>query len=372
MSLKKKIIALIIIITAALFAGWWYFLSGANTVALQVKRQNAIKGITVTGNVESLEDVQITAEVTSRIEQMIVRTGDSVEKGQILAYLDREDLAGEVDAARARIQVLQEQLQRVRVQYQDAESDEERYKDLYDQGAVSKRDLEERTLKKLELDESIDQLQSEITAARGEFKAVKGRFDDYIIKAPISGIITDSYVSTGDIVTPQQILYRLVDPETIYLEADVEENELDAVRVGQKTLVIFDAYPDEIFVEQIYLISQEVNPVTGTFEARIYKPDTQERSILVGMTFDATIIVKEYKNILIIPADFVEIDNSDSYIYKLSNNFAVKTPVKTEFFDNNYVKVLEGAKEGEIILKKADKGKLTDNAKVKIVEYRKQ
>lgn len=369
MSIKKKIFIIIILfILIASLA--WYFLGGTRCIALKVSRQNAIKGITVTGNVESAEDVQITSEVTARIEQILIETGNSVETGQILAYLNREDLIGDVIAAEAKIQALQEQQQRTRVQYQDALSDEKRYENLYQEGAVSQRDLEERTLRRQELEESIDQIQQEIRAARGELKSVKGKLSDYIIKAPISGIITDSYVSTGDIVTPQQPLFRLVAPETIYLEADVEEDELDSVKTGQKALIIFDAYPDEVFEGKVYLISQEVNPVTGTFEARITRPDSPSYNIYVGMTFDATIIVEEYKNILIIPTDFIETENSKAYVFKLKNDFAVKKPVKIEFFSNNAVRILQGVKEGEIVLKKDSTGKLKDKEKVKIIEYR--
>ncbi len=371
MSLKKKIFLIIIILLIILFIAW-YLLGGTGSVALEIKRQDAIKGITVTGNVESTEDIQITAEVTARIEEILTETGNSVNKGEVLAYLRREEQIGEVTAASANIEALQEQLQRNRVQYQDALSDEKRYEDLYEEGAVSKRDLEERTLKRQELEESIDQRLQEIQAARGELKAAKSRLEDYVIKAPLSGIITDKFVSTGDIVTPQQTLFRLIVPEAIYLEAEVEENELESVEIGQKTLVIFDAYPEEIFEGRVYLISKEVNPVTGTFDARITRPQDTEYSIFVGMTFDATIIAEEYKDILIIPTDFIETEDSKTYVFKLINDFASKKQVKIEFFNNNAVRVLEGIEEGEIILRKTDTGKLRDNEKVKIIEYRKQ
>jgi len=371
MSKKKKIFLLAIFLIIVLFLAW-YFWGGTNVIALKIEKQNAIKGITVTGNVESTEDTQITASVTARIEKILIKTGDTVKAGQVLAYLDREDLLGEVSAAEARIQALQEQLQRAGVQYQDAVSDERRYAGLYQQGAVSQRDLEERNLRRQELEESMDQIRQEIRAARGELKAVRGRLDDYIITAPLSGIITNKFISTGDIVTPQQPLFRLVAPEAIYLEADVEENELEAIRVGQKALVIFDAYPDRVFEEQVYLISSEVNPDTGTFEARITKPSTEEVRIFVGMTLDATIIVEEYRNIMIIPRDFVEVEDSKTFVFKKQGDFADKKPVKTEFFDNNAVQVLEGIEEGEFILKKADEGILQDNEKVKIRKFRKQ
>ncbi len=371
MSLGKKIFLLVIFLLAALIAAW-YFFGGTAVIALKAEKQDAIKGITVTGNVESSEDIKITAQVTARIEEITVNNGDTVEKGQVLSYLNREELIGAVNAAEARIAVIQQQLERNRVQIQDAVSDEKRYEELFEQGAVSKRDLEERSLRRLELEEQIDQREQEISAARGDLKAAQGKLENYIIKAPLSGIITNKFVSTGDIVSPQQKLFRLVVPEFIYLEADVEENALEAVKPGQTTMVIFDAYPHRIYEGQVYLITKEVDPVTGTFEARITRPEEPDLKIFVGMTFDATIVIEDYTDVLIIPSDFVEMEDSKAFVFRQKNGFASKTPVRIDFFNNNAVRVLEGLQEGEVILKKAEPGKLTDNAKIRIIEFREQ
>lgn len=371
MSIKKKIFLFLFFFVIILFFIWYLF-GGTRVIALKIQRQNAVKGITVTGNVESSEDVKITANVTSKIEKIFKRTGDKVKKSDILAFLEREEITGQVASAEASIYAFQEQEQRTIVQYKDAVFNEKRYSGLFKEGAVSERDLEERKLRRQELEESIDELKQKIKVSRGELKSAKSRLDDYIIKAPFSGIITDKYVSTGDIVSPQQPLFRLIYPEGIYLEADVEEDELEAVNLGQKTLIIFDAYPEQIFEGKIYLISKEINPVTGTFEARITRPDMSGYSIYVGMTFDATIIIEEYKDIIVIPTNYIKRENSEVYVFILKNGFTYKKYIKTEYFNNNSIRVIKGLKQGDIVLKKEDTGFLKDGEKIKIIEHLKQ
>lgn len=369
MSLKAKIIILFII---AIIGGAlaWFFFGGIDCIALKVDRTDAVKGVTVTGIVRSVEDVDITTEATGIIQKIFISTGADVEKGQVLAVLDKQEILGEFKAAQARIEAAQSRLSRNIIEYEDAIQDEERYEKLYRVGAVSKRQVEERTLRRQSLEEQMQEDRRQIEATRGELAAVQGRLENYTITAPVTGIITEKFVSTGDLVSPQQPLFRLVSPADIYLSTDVEEDELDIIQPGQNALVIFDAYPDRVFTEQVFYISRQVNPLTGTFEARITRPKETEMKILVGMTLDATIIQQQFNNVMIIPSDFILEEGNKTYVFKQANSFADKTEIKTKMFDNNRVLIEEGLKEGEVILKRVDEGKLKDGTKIKIKEVR--
>jgi len=363
MNFKLKIFAILVfIILAALLV--WFLLGGVETVGFEVRREDAVKGITVTGTVISTEDIDVTTEVTAKIEKLYVGTTQYVEKGQILATLDKDEPMSDVNAAQARLSQAQAQLRRSQVEYEDAVFDEERYEKLFEIGAVSKREVEERQLRTLTIAQQVQENRRQIEAAQAELAGARARLDNYVIKAPVSGYITRTYVSTGSVVSPQQPAYRLVAPENIYLSAEVEENEIDLIQPGQTALVIFDAYPDRLFTEKVYLMSRQVNPLTGTFEARVTKP-VEEVQVLVGMTFDATIILAQIDDVVIIPADFVLEENNHTFVFKKQGEFAEKTGVATVNFDNNRVVVQKGLKQGDVILKRTDTGKLKDGIKIR-------
>lgn len=365
MSLTKKIIAVVFFMAMALFPAW-FFLGGVGCSALKIGKENAVKGVTVTGTVKTTEDVEITVTITGIIEELIVVAGDSVEQNQVLARLDRSKFNKEVAAARSKLETARITLRKNEFDLEDARLDEERYEKLFELGAVSKRELEERTLKRQRLKELLSENEKQIKTVEANLGAIEAVIKNYVVRAPISGIITDQFVSTGDLVSPQQPLFRLIGPEDIYLGTEVEEDELDLVQEGQKAIVIFDAYPEQVFNEEVYYISKQVNPLTGTFEARITRPVENGAKILVGMTLDATIIQEELENVIIIPSEFVLEENNSAYVFKQSNSFAKKILIKTKIFDNNRVLVEEGLKEGDIILKRTDTGKLKNNTKIKI------
>jgi len=111
-----------------------------------------------------------------------------------------------------------------------------------------------------------------------------------------------------------------------------------------------------------------VNPATGTFETKLTYPDKPVK-LKVGMTLDATIITNKFKNIIIIPTDYIIQKKNETYVFKKFKFWAIKAPIKVENFDNNRTEVISGLKTGDIILKSIEKNKLKNYKHIKITDY---
>jgi RND family efflux transporter MFP subunit len=433
MNKKQKIISITTAVLIILFILWFIF-DGVPVEAYKVTPQDAIKGVTVTGTVKSREDVLVTTNIIGIIEKIYIKEGDYVKKGQLIATLIRREAEGylesaqgkveaayweledllteprqqEVEIAKAKvkhtkenIEILEYTLGKIRLDLKDSQIDEERYKTLEEAGAVSKRELEQKTLKRMELENTIGEKQGEIHqtqadlteaeetlsltvnkikiqkikaakgqvySAEGDTKASEGNLEKYIITAPVSGIITDKILHTGDIASPTSPIVRLIVPEQIYLSMEVEENETEFIKKGQNALAVFDAFPEKVYECFVKEIVKQVNPSTGTFETKLTRPK-ENINLDVGMTVDATIITGKYKKILIIPTDFITQKDNKTYVFTKFLFWARKTYIKTENFDNNRTKIIDGLKKGDIILKSIEKNKLKNNKHIKIIGY---
>jgi len=199
----------------------------------------------------------------------------------------------------------------------------------------------------------------------GDTEAAKARLDNYVITAPVSGIITDRILHIGDIASPTSPIVRLVVPGLIYLSMEVEENEMKFIKKGQNALAVFDAYPEKVFKCSVKEIVKQVNPATGTFEVKLTKP-IEKINLNVGMTLDATIITNKYKNIIVIPTEFITQKNNETYVFTQFGFWARKTYIKIDNFDNNRTKIISGLKKGDVILKSVEKNKLKNNNHIKI------
>ncbi|OGI23091.1 MAG: hypothetical protein A2287_04225 [Candidatus Melainabacteria bacterium RIFOXYA12_FULL_32_12] len=424
--------ALFLIIVLGFIAFW--FLSRVEVVAFKVKREDAIKGVTVSGTVESRQDVRLATQVTGTIQELRFREGDFVNQGQILAVLNRNEVVGNLTTAQGQLQtaqaevqnlvteprpqnvaiaqaqveetqentdVLQQELQIARVQQQEAISEEQRLQRLYQQGAVSFREFERAGFARVQIEEQIDATQSQIQAARarltqarenlnlvqagvkeqqiqaargqvqaarGGIQSVLGRLEEYIIRAPVTGYIVEKIRDIGEVISPNAPIARLVTPAALYLSTQVEENELESIKVGQSVYVIFDAYPNETFRGNVIEVSKNVDPITGTFEAKVSVPGQKGLPVLVGMTADATIIIQQVNNAIIIPDEFIYTENQKKYVLKKKNGKAVKTYVKGVAFDNNRFRVTKGLTENDVIVKGVEGKKVKPDNRIKIVE----
>ncbi|HBG47969.1 MAG TPA: hypothetical protein DDW90_00340 [Cyanobacteria bacterium UBA9971] len=430
MNNKQKIIYITAAVLLILFVLWFIF-DGVPVEAYKIIPQDAIKGVTVTGTVKSREDTLVASSIIGNIDKFYIKEGDYVKAGQLIATLVRTEQVGdvesaigrfdtayweledllteprrqeveiakaEVDKTKQKLSILQFTIGRTRLDLQDAKIDEERYKTLEEAGAVSTRELEQKTLRKKELEKTLGETQEQIhvsmdeikqakenlsltlqkikrqqvEAAKGRMKtamgdteAAKARLDNYVITAPVSGIITDRILHIGDIASPTSPIVRLIVPELIYLSMQVEENELKFIKKGQDAFAVFDAYPDKVFECSVKEIVKQVNPLTGTFEVKLTRPE-KKINLAVGMTVDATIITGKYKNIIIIPTDFVIQKEGKTYVFTQFGFWARKTYIKIDNFDNNRTKVISGLKKGEVILKSVERNKLKENNHIKI------
>jgi len=431
MNKKQKIISITSAVLLILFILWFIF-DGVPVEAYKIAPQDAIKGVTVTGTVKSREDTLVASSIIGNIDKFYVKEGDYVKAGQLIATLVRTEQIGDVESALGRFDtayweledllteprqqeveiakvevsktkqkfsILQFTIRKTKLDLQDAKIDEERYENLEEAGAVSKRELEQKTLKRKELENTLGETQEQIDvsldeikqakeklsltiqkikmqqikAAKGRVKtalgdteSAKARLDNFVITAPVTGIITDKILHTGDIASPTSPIARLVVPELIYLSMEVEENEMKFIKKGQKAFAVFDAYPDRVFYCSVRDIVKQVNPLTGTFEVKLTKPK-ENINLDVGMTVDATIITNKYKNIIVIPTDFIIQKDGEIYVFTQFGFWAQKTYIKIDNFDNNRTKIISGLKKGDIILKSVEKNKLKNNNHIKII-----
>jgi len=424
------------VIIGAIF---WFIFGGEPVIAYKVIRQDAVKGITVTGTVTARDSVNISPRITARIKKLFVKENDYVKQGELLAILDDTQARGELESARGTLQQSQanlqnvlteprtqnleiaraqvqeaqalitteeQELQRRRIELADAISNESRLRQLYSQGAVSFREYEQARLQRSQIEQTIEyskelikqnrlKLQqarenlslvqegaktAEIEEARARVQSSKGNvltaignLEDYKLYSPVDGYVATLYLDPGNISSPTEPIFRIITNDRLKIEAIVEEDQLDSVRLGQKVYIVFDAYPDKIFSSKIIEVIQDVDPITGTFTIETGIPKSDKTKFVSGMTSDVTIVVNEMKNILIVPSDFVNKENGRQFVFVEKNGITKKTYITAKTFDNNRTRIIHGLKEGDIIVKSTHENKkLRPSQRIKIQEYYKQ
>jgi len=231
---------------------------------------------------------------------------------------------------------------------------------------------------KKNLEFSIQQKIIDLEQAKNKLNDLKDDLNDYYITAPLSGTLSVLNIKNGDLVSSNQNVATIVTNQKV---AKISLNEIDVaqVKVGQPTILTFDAFPDLKIKGEVIEIS-----TVGTEEQGVVSYDVkislgeEKREIKPGMSVNAEIVVDKKENILFIPNSAVKSDRKGKYVAVIKNynlekrNFSKPVEISQNLIEKRYIKtgisndeiteVLEGLNEGEVIIIKTLNQQTTQNS----------
>lgn len=172
-----------------------------------------------------------------------------------------------------------------------------------------------------------------------------------ILKAPVSGVITDRRVEPGEAVGPNQPLLSLSSPKRLRIRVEVDESDLQEVRVGNRAIVTPDAFPKLRLEAVVDEIVPSANNERGTVEVRIAMKETRSE-LLPQLTADVNIELGNYKDALTIPRDAVVTPDTTPLVKLVVNGKVEERRITLASGDIGEVMVLEGLNGNELLLLK--------------------
>jgi HlyD family secretion protein len=282
--------------------------------------------------VQPIRTVNLSPESAGTLRALYVEQGDRVTQGQLIAEMDSEQLSAQLLQSQAGVAEAQAQLDdaqqgpsntdiaqaqaaadAVRAQLNDArsrlslaESEASRSQSLFNQGAISRSELDSalndrssasagvnQALAQLEEAEqrlidqqngsdatTIAQAEAALSRAQGQLQATQAQLDDTQIRAPFAGIVTQRFAAEGAFVTPTATASEVASAtstaivaiaEGLEVVAQVVEADVGRIRVGQTAEIRADAFPDETFQGKVLLIAPEaiVRQDVTVFQIRV-------------------------------------------------------------------------------------------------------
>lgn len=292
--------------------------------------------VEVTGQVTPIFQAVLSSRIQGRIDQLLVREGAPVVRGQTLIQLDNRDV--EADLARVSAEV------------ENAKATLDRMETLYRQDAVSKQEMENAT--------------RAYKVAEASRKAVLAQLSYTVVKAPFDGVITEKLVEAGELASPGQPLLKMENPRQLRLEATVAESDLRSVSRGDKIPVLIDALDGRTLAGIVARILPAGDPQTHTFTVKVDLPPAP--GLKTGMFGRFQLDKGTSKTILVPETVVVERGELTSVFTVGSDRIARLRWVKTGRRLDQQVEILSGVNVGESVLLDAARG--IDGAAVKIVE----
>lgn len=199
---------------------------------------------------------RVFSPLAGRVVKISAESGSQVKAGDPLLVLDSPDFAvAEADSAKASADQLRKK------------ESWERARQLYEVKGIARKDVESA-------EADWHQAEAEAQRARARMKnlntttsAADGQF---VLRAPISGVITERQVSAGSEVRPDAAspLFVITDPHHLWVQVDLPERQLDKIQVGRAVAIEVDAYPETAFMGKVVVIGGALDPVSRRIQVR--------------------------------------------------------------------------------------------------------
>ncbi len=261
-------------------------------LAMQLRHEPGEKVIIASGNVE-VKEVDMGFKLPGRVTKFYTDEGLSVEKGQILAVLDKAELESMVQERKARLSEALVKLEEFRagsrpqeiekaradVAYAEAvfskaRNDYERDQFLFENGAISARqmDASEKAyqvalsrfrhakeslslVKEGPRKEKLQAQENRVQQSEAALRASEERLKETMIYAPVSGVILRKYIEIGETVAGGMPVYTIGDLKNPWIKIYVKEDRLGLVKLGRKAEITTDSYPEKVYDGTITRIS---------------------------------------------------------------------------------------------------------------------
>jgi RND family efflux transporter MFP subunit len=337
--------------------------------------------LNATGYVVPQTKADVASKATGRLEKLLVEEGSYVKKDQIIAQLENRDLVASLNQAAANVAVAKTDLLKAEAELKESTLALNRAHTLVQKKFVSQELYDAEVARHEKAVAAVASAKSAIAAAEAAYQGAQVALDYTFIRAPFDGVILSKNADIGDILAPfsstmlsKGTVVSMADMDTLEVEVDVAESNLNQVRAGQPCEVHLDALPDDRFRCLVDRIVPTVDRTKATVLVKVRFVDKDER-ILPDMSAKVAFLSRELapeqrKAVPGVPAAAIVMRGAESVAFVLDGNRAKEVPVDTGERMGDWVVVKNGLKTGDrVVLNPSEK--IRDGAEVRVREAEK-
>jgi len=289
-------------------------------------------------NLEAERSIEVFAEASRRIVELLVEEGDVVKKGQLLARLQDDEQRSMLGQARARLD--------------KAQREYEHQQSLHERGLTTEKALN---------DARADFDQQRLAAEDAERQLGYTR-----IIAPIAGTVTQRLVKIGDNVTVGQHVFDIVDFESLVALVYVPEKNLSMLKAKQPARIIARAVRKEPFTALVDRVSPIVDARSGTIKVTVDVGG--QPGLRPGLFVEVQLVTAVHQDAILIPKRALVYDNDQVYLYRVKDDETVERVLVQPMLSNAiYVEPAGGFSPGDEVVMAGQAG-LKNGAKIEVVQ----
>jgi RND family efflux transporter MFP subunit len=353
-----------------------------------IAKQDIEAHILTSGEVVSIEKRDIVADVSEKIEEILVKEGDQVEAGQALVKLASDDLEYQMREAEIRLAMEKDNLQQMtnesytemeislsnaEIKHQDAQTAYDNNKKLYESGAVSKSELDKakstldqnyndyllakRNLENAKTGSKLTAQEKQVNLSELAVEKLQTQLEKYTVKSPIAGKVTNLNGVVGSLPSENTSIMSIVNTNNLEIVTNISEYDIHKIALGQKVKITGDAFEGKEYKGIVkYIDSTAFSNSTGQGKETVVKVKIEvidkDTALKPGFSASVDILTESKKGALVIPYEAIFTrKNGEQVIFTIEEGKAKEHIIKTGIESDLAVEVMgQGLKEKDLVI----------------------
>ncbi len=277
-----------------------------------IEKKDLVARVTCNGKVQARRKVELSANISGQIMNLAVREGDTVRKGDFLLQIDRVSLQANADSSQAALQALLSDRDAARAGLERARIEHDRSRSSYESQIISTLEYDRARTAFEEAQANLHSIESRIEQGRATLAGARDTLSKTTITAPIGGVVTRLSVEEGEVAVigtmnnPGTVLMTISDLSVMEAVMEVDETDVPQVQVGQKAVLLVDAYRDRTFEGIVTEVASSPIPnVANTtagidFEVKI-RIEAPPKEMKPGLSVTADIVTDSREGVTTVP-----------------------------------------------------------------------
>ena len=296
-----------------------------------VEMRELQRTLSLSGSLSPVAQSTVRSKVAGEVQKVLVREGDRVSEGQVIATIDTADLKARVDAQVAT-------LEETRAKASIAQKNRENNQQLLRQNFISQNAFDTT--------QSVyEGAAAAVRSADAQLRIAEKAMQDAVVRAPIGGVVSRRMVNAGEKLGVDAPMFTVVDLGKMEIEAPAPAAEIPSVKVGQVAHMRVDGYGDRVFEGRIERINPAADP--GSRSITLYVSVANREGLLKGGMFaKGQLILDKAPPAPVIPAGALREEAGQAFVYTIEDGKVARRAVTIGMREEGLVEVRSGLEKG--------------------------
>ena len=277
-----------------------------------IEPRGLVDTIRFTGATQPIEQTIVKARVSGRLADVLVREGDNVKEGQILAQFETRELQARVDERKSTVDA-------ARADARWTARDRANKEALVDRNIVSRATADQARA-------AAENKNSMVAVAEAQLEIAEKNLGDAVVRAPFDGVVGERIANQGESLPIDGKILTLLDTSHVEVAAQMPAADVVRMHTGQVATLTLEGFGDKIFNGRITRISPTALPGSRSILVFVEILDRHE-SLRGGLFATGGVNVKEKAHALAVPASAMRKDDQGDYVLAIESGVLVRKPV---------------------------------------------